>query len=298
VTAAILGGLLVGLGIWLAWTGWRATPEPLAVVLGRIGQQPTTVSKEIPADIERDVRLGSFLLRHVPPLQRAVDKLRSDLRIVDRTPEEQAARVGSYVLLSLFLGPWVGLVALIFGRHLPLLVPVLGSFAGAAWGAFAPFRSLRQEAAARRRAFVHALSAWCDVVVMTLAAGRGVEQAMETAASIGSGWAFAEIRGALRAGYVRGEPPWESLEQLGIDLAIPDLTELGSTIAMAGEEGAAIRTTVAAKARTVRERMTSDSEATAAAATERMSLPSVLMVMGFLIFIGFPAVLTLFDLNG
>jgi tight adherence protein C len=298
VTAAILGGLLVGLGIWLAWTGWHATPEPLAAVLGRIGQQSTPVRKEIPADIERDVRLGSFLLRHVPPLQRAVDKLRSDLRIVDRTPEEQAARVGSYVLLSLFLGPWVGFVALIFGRHLPLLVPVIGSFAGAAWGAFAPFRSLRQEAAARRRAFVHALSAWCDVVVMTLASGRGVEQAMETAASIGSGWAFAEIRGALRAGYVRGEPPWESLEQLGTDLAIPDLTELGSTIAMAGEEGAAIRTTVAAKARTVRERMTSDSEATAAAATERMSLPSVLMVMGFLIFIGFPAVLTLFDLKG
>ena len=99
---------------------------------------------------------------------------------------------------------------------------------------------------------------------MTLAAGRGVEQAMETASRAGQGWAFAELRGALHAGYVRGEPPWVALERLGDELGVGDLTELASTVALAGEEGAAVRTTVAAKARTIRERMSADSEMAAA----------------------------------
>ena len=132
---------------------------------------------------------------------------------------------------------------------------------------------------------------------MTLASGRGVEQAMETAASSGEGWAFAELRGALHGGYVRGEPPWTALERLGADLGIPDLTELGSTVALAGEEGAAVRATVAAKARTIRERMSADSELAAATATERMSLPSVLLVLGFLIFLCYPAIVAVFQIN-
>ena len=61
-----------------------------------------------------------------------------------------------------------------------------------------------------------------------------------------------------------------------------DLSELASTVALAGEEGAAVRATVAAKARTIRERMSAESETAAAAVTERMSLPSVLLVLGFL----------------
>ena len=63
-------------------------------------------------------------------------------------------------------------------------------------------------------------------------------------------------------------------------------------------EGAAVRTTVAAKARTIRERMSADSEVAAAAVTERMSLPSVLLVLGFLLFICFPAIVAMTQLTG
>jgi Flp pilus assembly protein TadB len=168
---------------------------------------------------------------------------------------------------------------------------------GAVLGLFVPFASLRREARGRRMTFSHALSSWCDVVVMNLAAGRGVEQAMETAASSGDSWAFVELRGALRGGYVRGEAPWIALERLGVDLGITDLGELASTVAMAGEEGAAVRTSVAAKAKTIRERVIADNEMEAAAVTERMSLPSILLVMGFLIFLGYPALDAMFRIG-
>ena len=142
------------------------------------------------------------------------------------------------MLLPLAFGPWVGIVCWFFGfsPYRPC------SSAACRWppsalGLVLPFASLRSPAAERRTAFSHALSSWCDVVVMTLASGRGVEQAMETAGRSGQGWAFAELRGALHGGYVRGEPPWVALERLGGELGMTDLSELASTVALAGEEG-------------------------------------------------------------
>ena len=105
-------------------------------------------------------------------------------------------------------------------------------------------------------------------------------------------------RARARAGYVRGDTPWVALERLGVELGATDLTELANTIALAGEEGAAVRATVAAKARTIRERMSADSEVAAADLTERMSLPSVLLVFGFLLFICFPAFVAMTNLTG
>jgi Flp pilus assembly protein TadB len=292
VTAVVLAGAMLGIGLWLAWTGLRPAPEPLGVALARI-ERPADGAVAHGQPVDRDTRVGRYLLRHLPPLARAVDAVAIDLRIVGRTPEEQAARVGSYAVLALVVGPWTRGVFWVLGLDLPPLIPGAITLIGVGFGVLLPFTSLRAEAAARRTAFAHALSSWCDVTVMTLAAGRGVEQAMETAAKAGRGWVFAELRAALRAGYVRGEPPWESLRRLGTDLGIPDLTELASTIAMAGEEGAAVRETVAAKARTIRERITADTEVAAVAVTERMGLPSVLLVMGFMVFLGYPAVVVM-----
>ena len=54
--------------------------------------------------------------------------------------------------------------------------------------------------AARRRAdFRHALSAFLDLVVISLAAGAGVDGALDDASGIGHGWAFTQLRRALAA---------------------------------------------------------------------------------------------------
>ena len=83
---------------------------------------------------------------------------------------------------------------------------------------------------------------------------------------------------------------------LGEQLRINDLDELASTVAMAGEEGAAVRESVAAKAQTIRQRITADNESEAAAKTERMTLPSVLLAIGFLIFLAYPAMAAIFGI--
>ena len=59
---------------------------------------------------------------------------------------------------------------------------------------------------------------------------------------------------------------------------------------LAGTEGAKVRASLAAKAASLRTHELAEAETADQAATERMSLPVVLLFAGFLLFLGFPAV--------
>src|SRR6185437_9587860 len=85
-------------------------------------------------------------------------------------------------------------------------------------------------------------------------------------------------------------PPWETLGQLGTELGLPELGELAASITLAGTEGARVKSSLAAKAAALRTRQLADAEGAAQAATERMSLPLVLLFAGFILLIGYPAI--------
>jgi Flp pilus assembly protein TadB len=154
---------------------------------------------------------------------------------------------------------------------------------------------VRRKAGARRNEFRYTLSAFSDLTAMNLAAGRGVSQALETAAGQGEGWAFTELRAALAAAYQRGNPGSDGLERLGVELEIDDLVEVAGSIRLAGENGAAVRATLTSKARTIRDRLTADAEWRAAAVTERMGLPAAVVLLGLVAFYVFPAIDTLLN---
>ena len=58
---------------------------------------------------------------------------------------------------------------------------------------------------------------------------------------------------------------------------------------LAGEQGARIKLSLAAKAAALRSHQMARIEADAQAATERMGLPTVLMFLGFMVLLGYPA---------
>ncbi|MGA2830808.1 MAG: type II secretion system F family protein, partial [Streptosporangiaceae bacterium] len=114
--------------------------------------------------------------------------------------------------------------------------------------------------------------------------------ALTYSAAAGHGWAFTRLRGALQAAQLTRRPPWQLLGQLGDDLGLAELSELAASVTLAGTEGARVRASLAAKAAGLRTRQLADAETAAQAATERMSLPLVLLFAGFLLLIGYPAV--------
>jgi Flp pilus assembly protein TadB len=176
------------------------------------------------------------------------------------------------------------------GVDVGFVLPLWCSLALAPIGFLLPVLQLRSKAADRRRTFRHALSAFLDVVSISLAGGRGVDSALHDAAESGHGWAFDELRRSLLEARLQGETPWTGLARLGQDLAIPELGELAASASLAGTEGARVRTSLAAKARSLRLRGLTEIEAAAQSASERMSFPIVVLMVGFIVFIAYPAV--------
>ncbi|MFZ6003065.1 MAG: type II secretion system F family protein [Actinomycetota bacterium] len=291
-TSVALAGALLGTGLWLVWTGWSPARQPLHAVLARLGQ-PRVEVEPVSRD-NLDVRVG-VLARRIGVVDHTVAGMRADLRVLRRSPDEQAALLVTYAVLGFLWAPVVAAGGWLVGVRLPIAIPLWLAPLGGAIGVISALRSVKTAAAQRRQAFSHALSSFCDITGMCLAAGRGVESSLETAAHTGRGWAFVELQTALRAGYVRGDTPWDALARLGTEAQLDDLVELAAALSLAGDEGAAVRDTVSSKAKAIRERLTSEAERSAASVTERMGIPATLLLLGFILFLGFPALAVLFE---
>jgi Flp pilus assembly protein TadB len=193
-------------------------------------------------------------------------------------------------MACLLIVPAAVAVMALGGVRISLVFPLWLSVALAAGGFLLPVMEVRVQAADRRRSFRHALGCFLDLVAVRLAGGAGVESALSDSAAAGQGWAFMELRQALDEARLMGEPPWAGLARLGTELDVAELRELAASAALAGDEGARVRVSISAKARALRVRGLADAEGAAQAASERMSLPIVLLLIGFIVFLGYPAI--------
>ena len=116
-----------------------------------------------------------------------------------------------------------------------------------------------------------------------------METALVAASEAGDGIAYAKIREALTRARTTHRSPWQELQRLGDLLGLEVVSEVGASIQLAGEHGARVRSSLAKRAETVRHKQSTEVEAAANAATERMGLPMVLLFLGFLVLIGYPA---------
>jgi Flp pilus assembly protein TadB len=153
-----------------------------------------------------------------------------------------------------------------------------------------PDVELRRLAAQRRATFVHALSSYLDVTAVLLAGGAGTETALRAAARLGTGWPQQRLRSALDRCRLTGQTPWEAFAELGDHLDISELSQLATSLQLAGEHGARVRLTLTERARALRTQQLADIEARARAVTEHMSVPVALLAVAFMLFVGFPAV--------
>ncbi len=293
---ALACGAGVGLGLLAVVRGLAPPHPPLAAALARLQVGATPASPlpsppTPPGSARWGLRLiGTPLARLARRLGLAPRWLARDLAVLERPLERHLADKLTLALLGLLLAPAVAAALTVAGIRLPLPLPAWASLALAVGGFFTPDLGVRADAARRRRDLRHALGSFLDLTVITLAGGSGVEGALTDAASVGHGFTAAQLRRALATARLRREPPWATLGRLGEELGIGELAELAASMELAGTEGAKVRASVAAKAASLRAHQLAEAETDAQAATERMSLPVVLLFAGFLVFIGFPAI--------
>jgi tight adherence protein C len=151
------------------------------------------------------------------------------------------------------------------------------------------FREVSHRAQKRRSDMNLAVAVFLDLVNVLLAGGTGIETAVLTAASAGDGWSFDYIRMTLARAQSSRESYWDALDRAGIELDVQSLRDVAQSVRIAGEHGGRVRQSLASRADVLRKNNLAHIEHDAQRRTERMGIPMVIMFMGFVVFIGYPA---------
>lgn len=259
-------GAGIGLGLLLIRSSFRPPVDPL-------GQREKLV------DIESMARYFSSRSRVAL----------SDLEITERS--QSAVTIERLVLglAGLMLPLAMMLITALGGVALPGPLMLMTAAIGAVVGYRVPHWQLRTRAALARRRFRTSLSAYLDLVSIMLAGGAGIETALFAASRIGDGPAFARIANALDVSRTSRESPWDALSTLGMGIGVSELPDLAATVRLGGEQGARMTASLVAKASSMRAKQLAEVEAEANAATEKMGLPMVMLFIGFLLLLGYPA---------
>ena len=298
MSAAVVLGCGVGLGLYLVARALFPPRPSLAARLHALLQPqaagPAPRDSAAPRGLQAGLehRFGPSLVElfATAGLDLRTPARQQDLRVTGGRLESlvvekvMLAATGAAFPLVLAAGVALGGVAL------PTPLVAMAAVLFAAGGFLLPDVSLRQRAKARRKSFRYALSAFLDLVSISLAGGGLVQGSLQDAAAVGRGWAFDEFRRPLELTREKGRPPWQDVGELGAELGVPELEELAASLNLAGSEGARVRASLMAKAESLRQRRMSEAEAEANESSERMVLPLVLLGMGFLLFLGYPAV--------
>lgn len=211
-------------------------------------------------------------------------------RAILRLSEEAfAASVVSAAVVGVF-GSCLIVALLTFSK---IRIPMPALFCFVAVGPFvaAALRMEKFDKAAERarQTFSYALSSYLDLASVLLAGGSGTETALIAAARTGDSWAFRLISDAIENARIERRPMWAALADLGRSLGVVDLERVAGSMQLAGEQGARVRLSLATQAEALRSRQVSEIEASAQAATERMGVPTVLLFVGFIALLGYPA---------
>lgn len=243
-------------GVWMIAAAVWPPLRPLSTALAHLHSVGRSRSEFVSADgheASLSLSVGRWLVRRSRSSTLADEQTASDLELIGRPLEVHAGTTALSVIVGSLIGPALWGLAAAVGSPLPFVVPLWFMLVGAVGGWLVPRLVLRSEASEARANFRHALGAYLDVLVLLLAAQEGPESAMDLAAQAGQGPAFAELRKAAWQARLSGEPVWDGLDDLGRRLRITELRDIAAAGSLAGESGAAVRQSLTAKARSLRQ---------------------------------------------
>lgn len=290
MTAALVAAAMATIGLGLLCRLVVPVRPPLAAELARL-LDPSPMRPEGLAPSR-----GNLITRIATEADRRrlfPERLKRDLALTGQSIDWLVLRsLGSALAVGL-MPAVLGVVLLLGGLALPLSVMGLAVGVAAFAGLVLPATLLRSEASEGREAMRLNLPGYLDLSGVLLAAGESLESALRRAAKASDDWAHSQIQEALYAASLTRHPASEALRDLGDRLDVTELAELGDGLLVAEREGASMRASLTARTRGLRERQLAKVETAAGRATEGMAFPLVAFVCGFILLIGYPALVGL-----
>lgn len=267
-------GTLLAVGLIVLRRSLR--PIPIADRLRKYGLSPTGGGRSLWAGAVEEV-------------QRRTHVDEADAAVCGTTSQAVAARRLVCALVGGAAPIGTLMITSLGGAPVPVHIASIAGIVLAGIGFQLPANRIRSSARLHRRRFRTSLSAYLDLVSIMLAGGAGIETALHAAAAVGDGPTFDSISDALEVARATRRSPWDTLAETGSRIGVDELPELAATVKLGGEQGARMTASLVAKASSLRSRELAEVEARANEATERMGLPMVMLFIGFLLLLGFPA---------
>lgn len=253
--------------------------------------EPVEAAAPLRGRLGVEARLGGYMSALLRRRGYAYTSLRQDLALTGKTFDSVMGRkvVGFAAGFVLAL---IGVVAItVFGGvALPAGSPVIIGFAVGLGFFLLPDLDARALAARRRRDFEFAFGAYQSWVALEMAGSAAPEEALPAAARIGAGWPLALIRDTLYRARLAKKSEWDALAELGIRIGVNDLRDLGQLIKLVAKDGAKVRETLSARSTAMRRRQLAVEQGVAGERDQSMRLAQIVLGIGFIVFLGYPAV--------
>ncbi len=284
----LAAGGLVGGGLVVVLAGLSPARPDLVDAVHRLLPTDTTVREMPEAPTRRWDRVGG---RFWPQAAQVLGLARyaADLRTVQQRPEDLAVRKIGYGLLGLVFPPLAAAILALVGVRLAFGLPAAAGLVLGGVFFFLPDLTLRQEATAARARLRQATGVFLDLVAMERLADAGPTEALDRAAAIGGSPEFTRIRDALLRAELAGQPSWTGLTDLASATGVSEFGDVADIMRLAGRDGAAVYTTLRARAASLRTQLLAAATAKANAASEHMVIPVSLLGLCFMALLGYPA---------
>lgn len=215
---------------------------------------------------------------------------RQDLALLGVSPQAYTAYRLATAVGALALGPLLGALGAITRLRLPLEIPAGLSLVLAVLLWFTSAADVVGKAAAARRDAHYHLLALLDATALEISSSSAPLQAIEEAAAALDAWSTVRIRDTLLRAQMAGRAPWDALEALGREIGLTALVESAGMLRAAEAEGTGAHARLTTRADALRAQLTADEQAAANAASERMVVPMTVLVLLFLILVGYPLI--------
>lgn len=291
----LLAGALVGLGVMVMVAGWWPAPADLHATMTRLHPAPGTTPPPVPAHAARGP-VGWVYRRVLPRLVEGLglERFAADLALTQQTPTMLAARKVAYAAAGFAAPVVVGAVLVATGMSPPFAVPLAASLLLAGVLFMVPDAEVRRSATAARAGMRRAAGIYLELVALERAADAGATEALDRAAQIGTSHEFDVLRDALLRAELAGQPAWAGLSALAERTGVPELGDVADIMRLSAADGAAVYTTLRARAASLRTQLLTAATARANAASEHMIVPVALLGIAFMALIGYPAFARIF----
>ncbi len=290
--AALAAGAAIGGGLALVVAGCFPQVPDLAQTLARARDDTPTHTLTARADPPHSGRGLEWIWRFLPARVAetlAGGRYAAELELTGQTRAGFAATRLACVGLGLVFPPLLVAAMGALGLVLPWSVPIAGSLVLAGVLYIVPEIDLRRRANAARHQLRLATCAYTELVALERAGDAGVTEALERAATISTTAEFTRIHDALTRADLAGHPPWHGLSDLAERLGVPELGDLADIMATSGRDGAAVYSTLRARAAALRTHLLTNAAAAANATSEHLIVPVALLGIAFMALVGYPA---------